>query len=145
MLRHSNVRTFGASLLALVLVSTLNLPTLLRAQVTGGTISGTVTDSTGRVIAEARIEITNPATGINRTVTTNADGVYTAPNLQAGTYNLKFSATGFRTEERTGIVLTVGASVSMDLAMQVGKAIETVQVQSEAPAVQTSTSDISAV
>ena len=145
MLRHANVKTFRGSLLALVLLGAATLPTDVRAQVTGGTISGTIVDSTGRVIAGAQIEITNPATGISRAVTTNAEGFYTAPNLQAGTYDLKFTATGFRTDVRNGIVLTVGASQVLDLTMQVGRAVETVEVQSEAPAVQTSTSDISAV
>src|SRR5262252_3638848 len=74
MLRHANVKTFGGSLLALVLFGTATLPTDIRAQVTGGSISGTVADSTGRVIAGAQIEITNPATGISRAVTTNAEG-----------------------------------------------------------------------
>ena len=142
---HSNVRTFGASFLSLVLVCAVTLPTNIQAQVTGGTISGTVSDSNGRVIVGAEIEITNPATGISRAVTTNTDGFYTAPNMQAGTYDLKYTAKGFRTEVRNGISLTVGASQVLDLTMQIGAAVETVEVQSEAPAVQTSTSDISAV
>src|SRR5215471_18183407 len=142
---HSNVRTFGASFLSLVLVCAVTLPTNIQAQVTGGTISGTVSDSNGRVIVGAEIEITNPATGISRAVTTNTDGFYTAPNMQAGTYDLKYTAKGFRTEVRNGVSLTVGASQVLDLTMQIGAAVETVEVQSEAPAVQTSTSDISAV
>jgi hypothetical protein len=117
----------------------------LQAQVAGGTISGTVTDSSARVINNVQITITNVATGVTRDVTTNEEGFYSAPNLLPGTYEVKFSAKGFNTDVRKGIELTVGASVGLDLTMRVGSAGETVVVQSEAPAVQLSTSDISAV
>jgi hypothetical protein len=144
MVRHSN-RTFGASLLGLVLVCAATLPVNLQAQVAGGTISGTVVDRNGRVIPSAQISITNVDTSVSRTVTTNTDGVYTAPNLLPGGYELKFSAPGFKTDVRSGITLTVGAALVLDLTMQVGTAIETVLVTGEAPAVQLATSDISAV
>jgi hypothetical protein len=117
----------------------------LRAQVAGGTISGTVTDSSGGVISNAQITITNLATGVTRDVTTNQDGFYSAPNLLPGTYEAKFTAQGFKAELRKGIELTVGASVGLDQQLRVGAVGETVEVQSEVPAVQLSTSDISAV
>ena len=62
-----------------------------------------------------------------------------------GTYEVKFSAQGFRTEANRGITLTVAAAVSLDQTLRVGSVSETVSVQSEVPAVQTSSSDISAV
>lgn len=117
----------------------------MHAQVTGGTISGTVTDTTGRVVANARISFANVETGVSREVTTNDEGFYSAPNLLAGTYNVKFTAPGFNTEAKSGITLTVAASVTLDQTLRVGSITETVSVQSEVPAVQTSSSDISAV
>jgi hypothetical protein len=117
----------------------------VQAQVTGATISGTVVDNSGRLIPNATVTITNVATGISRDVTTNTDGFYTVPNLQAGNYTVKFAARGFRTEERSDIVLTVGAVPVINVTMQVGAATEVVQVQTEAPAVQLASSDISAV
>src|SRR5438105_6017086 len=114
-------------------------------QVAGGTISGTVTDSSGRVIGNVQITINNLATGVTRDVTTNDGGFYSAPNLLPGTYQAKFSAKGFKTEARSGIALTVGATEVLDLTMKVGTAVETIQVTGEAPAVQLATSDISAV
>ena len=117
----------------------------LQAQVTGGTISGTVTDTHGKVVANARVAFANVETGVSREVTTNDEGFYSAPNLLAGTYNMKFTASGFKTEEKSGITLTVGASVTLDQMLRVGSITETVNVQSEVPAVQTSSSDISAV
>jgi hypothetical protein len=129
----------------LVLLSLSVVAVKLHAQVAGATISGTVTDSSGRVINNVQITITNVATGVTREVTTNGEGFYSAPNLLPGTYESKFSAIGFKTEERKGIELTVGASIGLDQALRVGGVSETVVVQSEVPAVQLSTSDISAV
>jgi carboxypeptidase family protein/TonB-dependent receptor-like protein len=115
------------------------------AQVAGGTISGTVKDPSGAVVPGASITITNEATGVSRNVAANTDGLYTAPNLLPGTYELKCTATGFRTEVRRGVLLTVGATQVLDVTMQVGTTGETVVVTSEVPAVQLGTSDISAV
>src|SRR5215469_8576480 len=117
----------------------------LQAQVTGGTISGAVTDGAGKVVASARISIVNVETGVSREVTTNDEGFYSVPNLIAGTYNVKFIAPGFKTEAKAGITLTVAASITLDQTLRVGSITETVSVQSEIPAVQTSSSDISAV
>jgi len=143
MFRASHARSLRRGLLffPLFFVLTVNV----HAQVAGGTISGTVTDSSGRVINNVQITITNVATGVTRDVSTNDEGFYSAPNLLPGIYEAKFSAKGFRTEERKGIELTVGASVGLDQTLRVGSLSETVVVQSELPAVQLSTSDLSAV
>ena len=117
----------------------------MHAQVTGGTISGTLTDSSGKVIPNVHITITNIETSVSREVKTNDEGFYSAPNLLPGTYAVKFSAQGFKTEVNKGITLTVAASVSLDQVLRVGSITETVNVQSEVPAVQTASSDISAV
>jgi hypothetical protein len=144
-MRSSKLKTFAASFLALLLIHSVAMHVDVQAQVAGGTITGTVVDSSGRVIPNAGVSITNVATGINRTVTTNEDGLYIAPNLLPASYELTFTAAGFKTDVRTGIELTVGATVTSNMTMQVGGAKETVQVQTEAPDVQLATSDISAV
>src|SRR5258705_2871281 len=140
----STRKVLSTGILALTLIICA-AQTHLQAQVTGGTISGTVVDTTGRLIPNCSIVITNTATGITRNLTTNSDGFYTAPNLQAGSYELTFTAPGFRTEAKKGVTLTVGASVVLDQTMQIGTTIETVQVQTDAPDVQLASSDISAV
>ena len=117
----------------------------LQAQVAGANISGTVTDSTGKVIANVQISITNSETGVSRETTTNDEGFYSIPNLLPGTYEVKFTAPGFKVEAQSGITLTVGASLSLDRTLRVGSVKETITVQSEVPAVQTSSSDISTV
>src|SRR5438552_2250605 len=135
----------GTCLTLLAVTLGFLFPAASWGQVAGGAISGTVTDSSGRVIGNVQITINNLATGVTRDVTTNDGGFYSAPNLLPGTYQAKFSAKGFKTEARSGIALTVGATEVLDLTMKVGTAVETIQVTGEAPAVQLATSDISAV
>jgi carboxypeptidase family protein/TonB-dependent receptor-like protein len=141
---NSNLKILCAVAAAFVLLFQV-APVSMHAQVAGGTISGTVTDSSGRVIAHVRISLENVATGVSREVTTNEEGFYSVPNLLPGTYQATFSAAGFKTEARRGITLTVGASVSLDQALSLGSVTEKVVVQSEVPAVQLASSDISAV
>lgn len=126
---------------ALVLAFALEL----HSQVAGGTISGTISDSGGSMIPGAHVTITNTGTRVAHEVVTNAQGFYLLPNLLPGTYESKFSAPGFKTEVRGGITINVGATVNLNVTLSVGTAMETVRVESEAPAVETSTSDISAV
>jgi hypothetical protein len=117
-----------ANLILLVLCS---IAANVHAQVAGGSISGTVSDSSARVISKVQIKITNIATGVSREVTTNEDGVYSTPNLLPGTYEAKFSAPGFQPDTRSGIELTVGAAVVLDLTLRVGGLHESIVVQSE--------------
>jgi hypothetical protein len=115
------------------------------AQVAGGAISGTITDSSGAVVPSAQVSINNVAMGVSRTVTTNSDGFYTVPNLLPGSYEVRVTAPGFSTEVRSGINLTVGAALVLNQTMKVGATSSTVQVTTEAPAVELASSEISAV
>ncbi len=113
-------------------------------QVAGATVSGTVTDPSGAVIPNAQVSITDVATGVTRNVTTGGAGFYTAPNLLPGTYEIRITAPGFSTQVRTGITLTVGAQQALDIKMQVGQVSQTVEVSTEAPTVQLTSSTLSA-
>src|ERR1700676_2407614 len=107
------------------------------AQVAGGTLSGTITVPTDKYVPQAQISITNVATGITTTVTTNSDGFFIAANLLPGEYQVTVSASGFAAESRKGISLTVGAQQVFNLTLQVGSAAKpVVEVTTEAPAVQ---------
>src|SRR6266481_2964386 len=77
-------------------------------QVTTGTISGTVKDSTGAVLPGTMVVILNDETGISRTLQTDASGRYSAPSLSLGHYRVTGTLAGFHAVSRTGIVLTVG-------------------------------------
>src|SRR6476646_6726810 len=114
------------------------------AQVSGATLSGTVTDSSGAVIPMARVSIRAVGTGATREVVTDSAGFYAAPNLQPGVYQVTVTAEGFRTALQTGITLTVGAQQSLSITMQVGLVNQTVEVTTDAPNVQLTSSTISA-
>src|SRR5947209_8163489 len=77
-------------------------------QVTTGTISGTVTDSTGAVLPNAKVVVENEGTGVSRTVQTDSGGRYAAPSLGLGRYRVTASQEGFQSELRKGIEITVG-------------------------------------
>jgi len=113
------------------------------SQVVGGTISGTITDVSGAVIPGAKVSIKNTATGVVTTSTTNANGLYNAPNLLPGPYDVTVTASGFETEIQRGITLTVGAQQRLNLTMNVGKVTQQVQVKTAAPTVQLVSSTIS--
>src|SRR3974377_1233979 len=139
MSRTLRVQTLCAVVVAFVVF--LAMPTNLTAQVAGANIPGTVTDTTGKVVPNVHVAISNVATGVKREATTNEEGFYSAPNLLPGSYDVKFSAPGFRVEAKSDITLTVGASVTLDQALRVGTVSEIVSVQSEIPAVQTTSSE----
>src|ERR1700680_431943 len=130
-------------LLALTVV--LLIPVRVYAQVSGATMTGTVSDASGAVIPNAQVSIKNVATGEARAVTTGAAGFSSGPNLLPGSYEVTVTAPGFSTEVRSGLTLTVGAQQLLNITMKVGQVSEKVQVTGEATVVQLATSDISGV
>lgn len=115
------------------------------AQVTTATIFGTVKDETGAILPGANITIKNLDTGITRTMVTDDEGRYRAPNLALGTYEVTAALTGFQTGVRTGIKLTVGSEAMVDFTLKVGEITEKVVVTGEISAVQTTTASITAL
>ena len=91
------------------------------------------------------VAIKNLATQIASNSVTNADGFYIAPNLPAGEYQITVGAPGFATQVRSGIILTVGQQLSLNLTMKVGSATEMVNVTSDVPAVDLVNSTIGGV
>ena len=131
---------------AFVALGALGLSLLIAAnvwsQVSGGTLSGTVNDTSGATLPQAQISIRNTATGVSTSTTANSDGFYSAPNLLPGSYEVKASAPGFSTEVRSGITLTVGTQQVLNLTLSVGQITETVRVTGEAPVVELTSSTI---
>src|SRR5580692_10042504 len=84
------------------------------AQVAGGTISGSVRDSSGRTIAGAHVAVKNSETAILRAVIADNDGIYTTSNLVAGTYQISASKEGFATLVRSAVLITVGSEQVID-------------------------------
>ncbi len=116
----------------------------LSAQVAGATLSGTVTDSSSAVVANAQITIKNLDTGEERRVTTNATGRYSATNLLPGNYVVEVRANGFQTMKQQGLTLTVGAEQELNFALRVGGETQTVIVTDMPAAIDTTSSTISA-
>ena len=107
------------------------------------TILGTVTDPSGAAVPGASVKLTNTATKVARELATNTSGSYIAPELQIGPYSLKVELKGFKTSERTGIVLNSNDTVRIDLVLQVGEVTENVTVTAGAVQVQADTSEVS--
>ena len=140
----------GASLsVVVVLVLAVALWVLLppgaNAQIAGATLTGTIVDASGAVVPNVRISIKNEATGEVRSVKVDSAGVYSAPNLLPGKYDVTATATGFATTVQKNVTLTVGAQQLLNLKMQVGQVNEKVVVTDEAPPVQLTDSTISGV
>ena len=114
------------------------------AQVAGGALSGTITDPSGAGIPQAQVTIKNVATGVEHNTSTNESGFYILPNLLPGEYQLTITAKGFNAESKSGITINVGARQVFDLVLQIGTVTHTVQVTTDAPAIQLASSDISA-
>jgi hypothetical protein len=101
---------------------------VVQAQTATGTISGIITDASGAVIPNAGITVTNKATGGPRALTANAEGLYSAPALPAGLYEVRAEAPGFRTEVREAQVLA-GNSTTVNMALTLGATQEEVNVE----------------
>jgi hypothetical protein len=138
------VKPWFIQLAAIFVMATILYSTDLRAQVSGGTLSGTISDPSGRAVPQAQVTVKNIATGVEKTFTTNSDGFYTAVNLLPGDYQVTISAAGFNTEVKTGITMNVGAQQTFDLVLHVGTVSHRVEVTTEAPAVEVTSSEISA-
>lgn len=113
------------------------------AQVTTATLSGTAKDATAAVLPGVTVTVKNVETGVTRTVVSDDQGRYHAPNLSVGGYQVTAELQGFQTEVRTGITLTVGREAIVDFTLKIGEISERVVVSGEAPLVQTTSSEIS--
>jgi hypothetical protein len=100
----------------------------LQAQQTLGSIKGTVTDSSGAVIHSATIKIHNLATGLEQTVTTNADGSFSFADLPIGTYSVTFSRDSFKTEIHSQIIVQGNRTTTVNASLQPGEVNVTVTV-----------------
>lgn len=133
--KMTSLIAFGVAAICLCLSETP-----LDAQTVGGTILGLVRDPQGSAIAKAEVSTRNIETGAIRTTTADGSGSYRISSIPAGSYEISSSAAGFKTEVRTGIVVTVGSDVSVNFSLTIGAITEQVQVTGEATQVDTSSS-----
>src|ERR1022692_2395369 len=131
--------------LSLVVSLCLTCSTLLSAQSTVGRILGRVSDSSGAVLTGVKVTATNEATGVGRDTVTNDSGEYGFPQVPVGTYTLSFDLTGFKTNERKGVLVDLNQVITLNSVLQIGQTKETVEVTSEAPIVDTTSTQLGAV
>jgi hypothetical protein len=108
-------------------------------------LNGTVIDPSGSVVLGASILLRNTATDVSFNAVSNERGLYAIANVPPGTYELKASSKGFANYTQTGIVLTVAETRTLDVALKVAGAGETVVVTTEAPTIEPTRSEISQV
>src|SRR5260370_30246654 len=98
------------------------------AQVQNGQFTGTVTDPTGAAIANAKVTVTNPATDLNLTATTNSSGNYTVKEVPIGSYKLTVEAAGFKTVSNNDVQANAGTIAHVDFKLQIRKASGVIEV-----------------
>jgi hypothetical protein len=107
------------------------------AQVATGSIIGTVRDSSGEIVPGAQVTIREVGRNTTTTLVTDASGVYTAPFLVPGTYEVQVELQGFKTWIRPGVILQVTDRVRVDVALEVGTIKEATTVVASSPVVRT--------
>jgi hypothetical protein len=104
-----------------------------QSQALNGQIEGVVTDAAGAAVPNASVTIKNIETGTERQVVTDESGVYRAPLLPLGTYQVTVEAANFKRLVRQGITLTTGQTATVDLGLEAGDVSATVNVTADAP------------
>lgn len=117
---------------------------LVWADITGS-ISGFVFDPSGAVVSGATLEVTSVATNVKHTTTSDSKGFYSFPSLSVGVYNISITQSGFRDVKEEGISIDANSAVRIDVKLQVGSVVNTIQVQSDAPVVETQSTQMGEV
>ncbi len=130
----------AAAMLAIAAV----VPFQLTAQAISGDLAGTVSDSTGGVIASVSVTATNAETGVRRAATTNAEGIFRFSNLPVGTYTLSASATGFATATIAEVKLQLNNVVTQNVTLAVSDVATAIEVTAAAAPIDTTTAQVQA-
>ena len=141
---HMNVRgrnpMIAFALQLLCLLAILHISSPLRAQSFYGSIVGTVTDTSGAVVPDATVTVTNIGTDEKQTAQSDAEGKISFVNLVPAKYRVEATKAGFKRFLLGSLAVEVGAVVRLDPALQVGADNQTVQVSAETPLLQTDSS-----
>jgi len=139
-----NLGKLALIFLAAVVVLALT-PTAGWGQNVYGSITGTVTDTSGAAISEATVTLTNLDKGEKRTIESDSSGNYTLVNILPGRYKLEGERSGFKKFVREPIVVQIESGLRVDISLQVGAQSETVEVTSETPLLQSETQSLGEV
>ncbi len=132
-------------LLVVVLVAVLAPPAFAQSQAAGGAIQGTVTDESGAVLPGVAVTVRNLGTGVVRETRTDPVGLFRAPLLPVGAYEVTAALAGFATTKRPSLVLNIGSVLSIDIALKVAATQEEVTVTAEAPVIETARTQQSSI
>jgi hypothetical protein len=137
----------GKNLLLLVLFAAFFSIAMLFVPAAGaqdifGRISGTVTDSSGAVMAGAKLTLTNEATQARRDLTTDRNGFYSADDMPVGSYTVTAEKSGFKTTVEKGNVVDAGGRLTVNVKLQIGTVTETVEVFGAAETVNTTSGEV---
>lgn len=124
-------------IILLAVLASASLPGYLNAQSASASITGIVTDPSGSAVPEATVEARNAGTGAIRAFSTSADGAYLIQSLLPGSYEISISKAGFRTYTQSGIILNVGQSARIDVALAIGATTEKIEVVANAQLTET--------
>jgi hypothetical protein len=139
--RMSSWLVFSSSALSLCLICSA----LVSAQSTGGRILGRVADSSGAVLANVKITLTNEATGVSADTTTSGNGDYGFPQVSVGAYRIEFDLAGFKKNVQRGVNVDLNQVVTLNSVLQIGQTKEVVEVTSEAPLVDTTSTQLGSI
>src|SRR6266508_7032387 len=108
-----------------------------QTQITTAVVEGVVTDPSGAVLPGVNVEIRNADTNLTRSLVTDRDGRFVAPQLPSGRYTVTFKLAGFATLVQENVLATVGEAVRLNPVMKVSGIAETVTVNTGSPTIQT--------
>jgi hypothetical protein len=129
-----------------LIVSTLIIAPRANAQATAvAAVSGTVTDATAAVVAQADVIMTQVDTGQHHATQTDSEGRYVLPSLPVGPYRMEVRRTGFRDYVQTGIVLVVNNNVTINVPLQVGAMADKIEVNADTSMVETVETSVASV
>ncbi|MBC7901442.1 MAG: TonB-dependent receptor [Saprospiraceae bacterium] len=121
----------------LVLIATFCLSAFAQAGVSTSEIRGRIADPNGAVVNGATVTATDADKGVTRTATTDSDGEYRFLSLPPGTYQIRVEASGFSSQVKNAIQVTVGQTADQNFALQIGDATATVEVTGDPPVIET--------
>lgn len=122
----------------LLCIATLLSGVIAFAQVSAS-IKGTVTDSSGAAVVGAKVTVTNPALGIERSTTTSGNGDYEVPSLPPGVYKVRIEQSGFQTEEANQVSVEISQNVVQNFNLKIATSTEVVTVEGTAPIIEGTT------
>lgn len=141
----SSPRFRSSTLAGSVVLAVLCLALAASGQSASGRLIGRVSDTTGAVVPNAKVTLTDQATGVSRAQQTNENGDYNFVEVRPGTYSLNFEATGFKKNLQKDVIVDVNQVVTLNSILQIGQTQEVVEVTSEAPQVETTSTQLGAV